>query len=545
MMQSIIEDQKTAARAYFLCVIGMLVFESLIRLPQYVLILRNRGRPFVNSSPTHSRVYTYIHKLSTLPSLIPFITNHRLPNLLRLGIFIGLNILWGWNRIKFTTDYKLYGWLTISNGGLGLLLAARSNLFSHIFRIPSSTLLMYHRWIGRATITHATIHFALNTQHNIETSQLSTVFNNRRIIIGITAWISLCIIYLTSLSFIRRRSFEVFYYSHFLFIVFVIGACIHAPEGPQFLLPGLGLWVVDRGIRFAYNFRPISVKNVTVHDGDLTKFKLGGIRTTQPGQTAWVQIQGVSWLTWHPFTIASSPGEEDAVIAIRGLGGYTKEVQRLALNADDSNGDVNREEIAMEGAKMKIRIDGPYGVGAIRWGMHPVTVLVAGGIGITPGISIASNILKRASLPATNDEDNNGSDRQWHIHMLWIVKSRKHIAWFEEELGGMVEKAKVPGARATFDITIHVTGSVEGQGSERKVGYEAETPNAYGRPGVMVQGRPDVSAWFSEVKAKRRGLDTVVSACGPRSLIAAVRKAAAKVSGKDGLFHVEEEVFEL
>jgi len=43
-MKSIIEDQYTAARAYFLCVIGLLFFESALRLPLYLISLRRRGK---------------------------------------------------------------------------------------------------------------------------------------------------------------------------------------------------------------------------------------------------------------------------------------------------------------------------------------------------------------------------------------------------------------------------------------------------------------------------------------------------------------------
>lgn len=43
-MQPIIQDQYTAARAYFLCVIGLLFLESIVHLPPYLLTLRKRGK---------------------------------------------------------------------------------------------------------------------------------------------------------------------------------------------------------------------------------------------------------------------------------------------------------------------------------------------------------------------------------------------------------------------------------------------------------------------------------------------------------------------
>jgi predicted ferric reductase len=214
-------------------------------------------------------------------------------------------------------------------------------------------------------MVHATIHFALNTRHDIVTDQLAEAFASRRIQVGVMAWIALCIIAITSISFIRRRWFEVFYYSHALFFVFVVGALIHATKGPEFLLPGLFLWVIDRVIRFANNFRSVKVKSVTQYPGDVTKFRIEGLKTSHPGRITFMQIPGVSFLNWHPFTIASAPGDKDTVLAIRGLGGYTKKLQNNIGMKINAQGD-NTPGATMIPPTISLRLDGPYGVGNIQ-----------------------------------------------------------------------------------------------------------------------------------------------------------------------------------
>ncbi|GIJ81634.1 hypothetical protein Asppvi_000133 [Aspergillus pseudoviridinutans] len=456
-----------------------------------------------------------------------------------MAIFFGLNIIFAWNRVQYSGDFNQYGYLTIANGGLALLFGSRNNLLSLVARVPSTTLLMFHRWVGRAAVFYASLHLYGESRDWIREGEVSTVFANTRIQVGLMAWLSLALIFVTSLSIMRRQQFEVFYYAHALFIAFIIGALIHADHAPEFLLPGLCLWALDRVIRFSRNFRRIQILSVTPYAGGVMKIKIRGFKTSYPGQIAWIQISEVSFLNWHPFTVASAPGDDEAMFLIRGLGGYTRRVHDLA-----KKNNFEQASIAEAPFPWKIRVDGPYGVSHTQWEAYPVIVLVAGGVGITPGISIASHILRHATGTGENIE----GGQPWHVHLLWVIKDEQHVNWCQEELQHLFAMSASPTVQATFDLTIAITGSARleprGANDEEFIALEGQTSHNYDGPGELIRGRPNIVQWFRALRSKRDGLDGAVNVCGPRSLISMVRTAAAELSGRGGIFHLEEEVFE-
>ncbi len=76
---------------------------------------------------------------------------------------------------------------------------------------------------------------------------------------------------------------------------------------------------------------------------------------------------------WHPFTIVSPPGNGEMSVAVKSLGAYTETITRLVPNM----------------AGMSVRIEGAYGRFSFRNFRNANQVWIAGGIGITPFLSMA------------------------------------------------------------------------------------------------------------------------------------------------------------
>ena len=97
----------------------------------------------------------------------------------------------------------------------------------------------------------------------------------------------------------------------------------------------------------------------------------------KPGQFIFIAFDadGLS-PEWHPFSIVSPPGDGTLSVAVKSLGAYTETVTRLVPN--------------MVG--MSLRVEGAYGRFSFRNFRNANQVWIAGGIGITPFLSMAQSL---------------------------------------------------------------------------------------------------------------------------------------------------------
>jgi predicted ferric reductase len=104
--------------------------------------------------------------------------------------------------------------------------------------------------------------------------------------------------------------------------------------------------------------------------GDVTKLTIRGVRAVRPGKVVWIQVADVSFFNWHPFTVASATRENEITVAFRALGGYTKRANMAVDTARKATGEGQKLQ------SLKIRVDGPYGVGHLQWGTTPSLFLL-------------------------------------------------------------------------------------------------------------------------------------------------------------------------
>ena len=199
-------------------------------------------------------------------------------------------------------------------------------------------------------------------------------------------------------------NFELFRYTHHFHIAMVLAVLWHAPSAGYFLAGGMVMY----GMQRIMQFRRVGIVQARLHivrrHGSIGATELnfrtlnGGAIQHLPGQFVYLQIPCLSPLEWHPFSLCSTPSDSASTLLIANRGANSFEragcfTDRLWQLAELLAASPPKQE-----HQVAICVDGPYGEGYdahfVRTGGYNAVVLVAGGFGITPIISVFSALLE-------------------------------------------------------------------------------------------------------------------------------------------------------
>lgn len=245
--------------------------------------------------------------------------------------------------------------------------------------------------------------------------QLISPSQNWTVTFGVIALVGMIVI--MGLTLYARINHEVFLWVHRFFgLVFLIGA-LHAFRTPGVkslstaLTIYLGAFAVAGLVAYAYRSlfgelfvkrRRYRVTNIRRFGGEVAEITLApsnGSLPFTPGQFVFLTFESRSMSQWfrpfsrepsgqseivslrtgaarkqfHPFSITSSPDSRELQVAIKASGDYTAALEHL------QTGD-------------QARIEGPYGTFSYRKASSRRQVWVAGGIGVTPFLSMARSL---------------------------------------------------------------------------------------------------------------------------------------------------------
>ncbi|CUG87225.1 ferric reductase-like protein, putative [Bodo saltans] len=339
---------------------------------------------------------------------------------------------------------------------------------------------------------------------------------------GFISWICLICLSLPAM-FLRRKSYNLFRFTHCLFILVLVFGVLHHGELLVMLIPGFALWVVDLLLRL---YSAISAKTHVVElaydeQADIVTLKLSvdWAMAPEPGSYAFILIPSLSPIS-HPFTIALAEDVDTNDISRRVLTFLVKPV----VDANTFTGKL--AELAKASTPLTITMFGPYGKLQVPVADCRHVVLVSGGIGVTPMVSILEHIATNAAnLPLLQT-----------LTFIWVTRDQAVISFLKETIDSLASVCaeKVRVTIHFFDTSASRLLVIPQRGNELPEMPSPHEPLA-GDP-RLTSGRPNFQKIFGTVHEKK---SVGCYICGPQSLI----DSAAKEASLHG-FWIHSETFE-
>ncbi|XP_025152426.1 dual oxidase 2 [Harpegnathos saltator] len=232
------------------------------------------------------------------------------------------------------------------------------------------------------------------------------------------------LIFICSLSMVRKTFYNWFSFVHSLYPVFYIlmvlhgsGRLVQEPYFHYFFLGPIILFILDKVVTVTRTRIEIPILKADILPSGVTCLIFPKPLNFQYKSGQWIRIACPALQTneYHPFTLSSAPHETSLSIHVRAVGPWTTNIRDKLEQCTMSN-----ENLPV------IHIDGPYGEGHQDWDKYEVAIMVGGGIGVTPFASILKDIVFRSN------HNVNFSCKK--VYFLWVTRTQKQFEWMVDIL---------------------------------------------------------------------------------------------------------------
>ncbi|KHN26943.1 ferric reduction oxidase 2-like [Glycine soja] len=266
---------------------------------------------------------------------------------------------------------------------------ARGSCVLPLLGLTSESCIKYHIWLGHIAMllftSHGICYIILWAVTDHISMMLEWKKNDISIVAGEISLLSGLFLWITTIPRIRRKVFELFYYTHHLYILFIVFFIFHVGVSYAcIMLPGFYLFVVDRYLRFLQSRRQVRLVSARVLPCEAVElnFSKGHGLTYNPTSVMFINVPSISKLQWHPFTVTSNSNlERDKLsVVVKGEGTWTKKLYQMLSTPSTID-------------RLAVSVEGPYGPASTNYLRHDTLVMVSGGSGITPFISIIRELI--------------------------------------------------------------------------------------------------------------------------------------------------------
>ncbi|XP_059917302.1 dual oxidase 1 [Gadus macrocephalus] len=346
---------------------------------------------------------------------------------------------------------------------------------------------------------------------------------------GVLLLFVLAFMYVFASHVFRRISFRGFWITHYLYVVVYILTVVHGSfallQSPRFyiyLIPPALIFLLDKLISLSRKKVEIPVLRAELLPSGVThlEFKRPQGFVYRSGQ--WVRIACLMLGTdeYHPFTLTSAPHEENLSLHIRAVGPWTSHLREL----------YTEDRLVELGFHPKLYLDGPFGEGHQEWIDFDVSVLVGGGIGVTPFASILKDLVVKSS--------NKAKIQCKKVYFIWVTRTQRQFEWVSD----IVREVEEMDTLELVSVHIYITQLAQKFDLRTTMLYVTERhfQKVWNRSlftglrSITHFGRPPFVAFLSSLQEVHPEVHKMgVFSCGPPGLTKNVEKACQQMNKKD------------
>ncbi|KAJ9539627.1 hypothetical protein OSB04_026133 [Centaurea solstitialis] len=300
----------------------------------------------------------------------------------------------------------------------------RGSSILQLVGLTSESSIRYHIWLGHLSMVlfsaHSVgfiIYWAMTNQMALMLEWSRTYVSN---VAGEIAFILALIMWATSIARVRRKMFEIFFYVHQTYILYVFFYIIHVGVAYFCLiLPGIFLFLIDRYVRYLQSLSNVRLIAARLLPGDTLELnfsKIAGL-DYNPTSVLFVNVPLISKLQWHPYTVTSNANMEPdtLTIVIKCQGSWSRKLYRhLSTSPVD---------------RLQVSVEGPYGPTSSHFLRYDNLVLISGGSGITPFISIIRELISQRARQLQQPDKNHKLPKS--VRLICAFKNSEELSMLD------------------------------------------------------------------------------------------------------------------
>eukprot|EP00466_Bigelowiella_natans_P017954 jgi/Bigna1/135715/aug1.30_g10423 len=371
-----------------------------------------------------------------------------------------------------------------------------------------------HRQLAKLTLLgvvgHTVVHFI---NYSIKPEQAVKRFGLWPFISGMTLLVIMVFIYAGGFEIVKRGTFEIFWYSHHLFILYFLLILVHGNGGwnPNFwkylLIPGF-FYLSERILRDCFRAKnSVKVMSVMTMEPRLISLefdkKSAFYNGFKEGMYVFINAPSIRKYEWHPFTISSPPHKDTFTVHIQtqGANSWTLAVKEYMLSlgpkgaasfeltSRQQDGVMGPGRVLGPDGNQLFLIDGPHSAPTQHMTEYDHVLVAGAGIGLTPvAACVQSVVFHRWHFSV-------GKCYPSHAHFAWVVSHRdvRAYRWFvsllkdvQDCVVNMRKKSAESMKTKTFKFHIYVTSAPKDLNEAKEFAglesSEKSDPNFWGIP---------------------------------------------------------------